>query len=224
MKRTTLKWRFDSSVNGRQILRAIERAGRICYKSEDRITDESAEVFVRMILKRGHHSVLEHRSITVWVQCNRGLSHEIVRHRLAAYSQESTRYCNYSKDKHEGQIQLIPMWQGLTLAQRRRRIKLYQHMEEVYMAEIAEGVKPQQARDNLPICLKTEIMITYNLRQWRHFFALRTADAAHPQLRELTRPMLAEFRRRIPIVFDDVGVEITKEKEAQKRLARDVWA
>lgn len=221
MKLETLKWRFDAAVNGRRILRAIERAGRTCYKSHEKITDNSAEAFARMLVQRGHLSVLEHQSITIWAQVNRGLSHEIVRHRIAAYSQESTRYCSYVKERFGSEIALIPMMDGLTPEQIDRRLYLYDQMESVYLAELAEGVKPQQARDNLPICLKTEIKITYNLRQWRHFFALRTAKAAHPQMRQLTIPMLARFREKIPVVFNDISKEIDTEQDAQKRLARD---
>lgn len=219
MRITRLAWGFDRQISPSRILQAIERAGRTCYRSEDRITDESAEAFVRMIVKSGHHSVLEHQSITVWVRCSRGMSHEIVRHRLAAYSQESTRYCNYAKKKFEGQIRLIPYTVGLTYDQIKRRRKLYQHMEYVYLQEIAEGVKPQQARDNLPICLKTKLYITYNLRQWRHFFALRTPEAAHPQLRQITRPMLRRFQTILPAVFEDVGIAESKREIDQKRLA-----
>lgn len=211
MKIAKLKWKFDSGVNGRRILRAIERAGRKCYKSEAKITDDSAPAFVAKIIKSDHHSVLEHQSITIDVTCNRGLSHETVRHRIAAYSQESTRYCNYSKGRFGEQITLIPMLVGLSHAQVERRLDLYRLIEHVYQAELREGVKPQQARDNLPICLKTEIMITYNLRQWRHFFGMRTTFAAHPQMRELVRPMLARFRRKVPVVFDDVGVVSEKD-------------
>jgi thymidylate synthase (FAD) len=191
-----------TNVDGQLMLQRIEYAGRICYKSESRVTFNSAWAFVQRIIKSGHESVIEHESVTVRIICDRGVSHEIVRHRLASYSQESTRYCNYGKT---GEIVLSPMMWGLTDAQILRRKALYQNIEEVYLAEVSEGVSPQQARDNLPTCLKTEIVMTCNLREWRHFFKLRTAPAAHPQMREITIPMLVEFKRLIPIVFDDIA-------------------
>lgn len=179
----------------------LERCGRICYKSEDRITATSAEEFIRMIEKRGHHSVLEHCIAAAHFVCNRGVTHELVRHRIASYSQESTRYCNYGKDKFAGQIKLIPMLGGLTEEQLRRRQELYILIEEVYLAEVREGVKPQQARDNLPICLKTEIIATFNLREWMHVFTLRCSKAAHPQIRELMLFALDVFAEKIPTIF-----------------------
>ena len=202
-------FKIEDSIRGRgdgiELLKHIERAGRTCYKSEC-LTDDSAQEFVAKRIREGHHSILEHEKITVRVVCDRGVSHEIVRHRLGSYSQESTRYCNYSKDRFGKEITLIPMMDDLTTAQVDRRMALYKHMEEVYMAEIDEGIAPQQARDNLPTCLKTEIVMTYNVREWRHFFTLRTAKNAHPQMRKVMRPLLAEFRRLIPVAFDDVGV------------------
>lgn len=204
MKLVTPHFEIIDAPDGEAMIRRIERAGRICYKSETLITEDSARKFVAMIIKRGHHSVLEHVSVSVRFVCSRGMSHEIVRHRLASYSQESTRYCNYGKAKFGG-ITFTPMMAGLTEKQRVRREALYQRIEDVYLDEIAEGVSPQQARDNLPICLKTELVMTCNLREWRHFFHMRTPKAAHPQLREVTRPLLEAFRFHIPVVFDDVG-------------------
>ena len=193
-------------IDGMEILKRIERYGRVCYKAEDKITNDSAEAFVAMIIKKGHHSVLEHVSATVRIICDRGVTHEIVRHRIASYSQESTRYCNYSKNKFGSEIAIVPMHDNLTPSQILRRVDLYQHVEKTYLEEIKEGVKPQQARDLLLTCQKTEIIVTYNLREWRHFFTLRTAEAAHPQMRKVVRPLLRAFRAWIPVVFDDVGV------------------
>jgi len=204
MEIVDLSFSVETQVNGVAMLEAIERAGRTCYKSEDKITAGSATEFVRRIITSGHHSVLEHQAITVRVVCDRGVSHEIVRHRLAAYSQESTRYCNYGKGQFGGEITLCPMMDGLNLNQVTRRHDLWELAERVYLAELAEGIKPQQARDNLPTCLKTEIVITYNLREWRHFFSLRTAAAAHPQMRRVATAILVRLRELVPVVFDDV--------------------
>lgn len=193
---------FESQMDGVEMLKRIERAGRTCYKSEDRITDNSAEKFVAMVIGRGHESVLEHEKVTVRVICDRGVSHEIVRHRIASYSQESTRYCDYGK---AGEIAVIEP-PGLGGA-RYRWIWAMKCCEEAYVRLRDEGVPPQIARSVLPNSLKTELVMTMNLREWRHFFRLRTAAGAHPQMRELAGSMLAEFRRLIPVVFDDVTAE-----------------
>lgn len=177
----------------------IERAGRTCYKSEDKITEDSADKFVRMIIDRGHDSVLEHQCISVRFICDRGVSHEIVRHRIASYSQESTRYCDYGGKG----IQLIHP-KGLTEAQVMRRVKLFWQIQDVYDAERNEGVSPQIARGVLPTCLKTEIVMTCNLREWRHFFKLRCSPAAHPQMRELTIPLSTDMFKILPAVFGDL--------------------
>lgn len=191
--------------DGDAIIAKIERIGRTCYKSEDKIGPGTSRKFVKMLIERGHESVLEHASVSVSFTCDRGVSHELVRHRLASYSQESTRYCNYSQDKFNNEIMFVPMLTNLTKSQIERREALYRHMEDVYMTEIYEGVLPQQARDNLATCLKTEITMTCNLREWRHVFRLRTSKHAHPQMRGIMQPLLRDFRGLIPVVFDDVG-------------------
>jgi thymidylate synthase (FAD) len=189
------------------MLRHIELCGRVCYKSEDRITPESASKFVSMILESHHESVIEHVSVTVRFIVDRGVSHELVRHRIASFSQESTRYCNYSKGRLGGELtfidaalhlfsqQAIDIWH-VAIAETERR----------YLEMIASGVPAQMARSVLPNSLKTEIMVTANLREWRTILRQRTSQAAHPQMREVMVPLLHEFRRSIPFVFDDLGV------------------
>jgi thymidylate synthase (FAD) len=199
-----------------EMLQRIEKAGRTCYKSEDLITDESAKKFVRMIIRRGHHSVLEHESVSVRIICDRGVTHEIVRHRLASYSQESTRYCNYGQEKHGGGIKVIaPPGLGNSLGIWREAVAV---AERAYL-ELLENHPPEIARSVLPNSLKTEIVMTCNLREWRHFFSLRTASAAHPQMRQIARPMLEAFRILIPIIFDDVGA--IDDGEAMRRSVFD---
>ena len=180
------------------LLQDIERIGRVCYKSEHRITSSSAASFVRNIIARGHESVLEHISITVRFVTDRAIANELVRHRIAAYSQESTRYCNY-KDKIEfiypknvsdGQLQLI--------------MQACAYAEATYQALIANGATPEIARDVLPLCTKTELIATYNLREWRHILRLRTDKAAHPKMRELMQTLLQFFQGLVPIIFDDI--------------------
>lgn len=180
------------------LLQDIERIGRVCYKSEHHITSSSAIPFVRNIIARGHESVLEHISITVRFVTDRAIANELVRHRIAAYSQESTRYCNY-KDKIEfiypknvsdKQLQLI--------------METCACAATAYQALIADGTTPEVARDVLPLCTKTELIATYNLREWRHILRLRTDKAAHPKMRELMQTLLQFFQGLVPIIFDDI--------------------
>lgn len=310
---------FMEPVNGEEVLRHLERCGRICYKSEGKIEDGSAEKFIRSVIKRGHESVLEHasfcfeidsgvyywmneiihvlstehgfnsfvrftkedrtlmsgnvrawrdlfRNMTGWTgipvcfegfikenpvlfpeyqdevfipirigsirpvraddleteneiltHCDktvlfvvdRGVSHEIVRHRIASFSQESTRYCNYSKDGFGGEIAVIqPLylepdtdawvaWEaGCKMA------------EAGYFALLNIGLSPQEARAVLPNSLKTEVVMTANIREWRHFLRLRCSEAAHPQMREVANMLLDMFYGEMPVLFEDVYAEV----------------
>lgn len=193
-------------LDGHNILKHIEMCGRVCYKSEDKITDTSAAAFVAGIIKRGHEAVLEHFNITVKFICDRGVSHEIVRHRLASYCQESTRYCNYSKDGFGGEITVIkPLYLSESGAGYAIWVKACQAAEDAYFDLLNFGCSPQEARAVLPNSLKTEVVMTANLREWRHFFNLRTAPAAHPQMREVANMLLNQMRAMVPVVFDDCG-------------------
>ena len=195
-------------LDGRRMLRKIEAAGRICYKSEENITDGSAEIFVRSILKNGHESVIEHEKISVRVVCDRGVSHEIVRHRIASYSQESTRYCNYSKEKFGKELTFIkPVFWEEDSKEYQLWKNLMKKTEASYNELIEMGAAPQEARSILPNSLKTEIVITMNLREWRHFFRLRTSKKAHPQMRQISRMILEYFQENIPAVFDDIDAD-----------------
>ena len=202
-----------NSVDAISILRSIELYGRTCYKSEDRITTDSAAKFVGMLIKRGHESVLEHEKLTVKFIVDRGVSHEIVRHRLASFSQESTRYCDYNK----GHITfIIPDWYDIEPGIYDRVIgcdpihcqvwmRSMLDSEKSYMALRTEGLRPEQARSVLPNSLKTEIVVTCNFREWRTIFRQRTAMAAHPQMREVMRPLLNELKAVIPEMFYDIS-------------------
>lgn len=178
----------------------IERAGRTCYKSEDRITEDSAARFVRMILLNGHLSVLEHASASLKFICDRGVTHEMVRHRTGTYSQESTRYCNYGKEKFGAEIKVIePPFQEA--GQREKWEKAMLRAERAYLELLEEGAPPELARSVLPNSLATEIVMTANFRNWLHFFELRCAPQAHPQIREvalIARELLAQ---QAPTVF-----------------------
>jgi thymidylate synthase (FAD) len=214
-------YKIITPIDGREILKLIEEIGRTCYKSEDNITEDSAEKFVAKLIKSGHHSVIEHKSLSVRFINDRGISHEEVRHRLASFSQESTRYCNYSKDKFSNELTfIIPSWfksdlvgrfeiiQGTEDPAERNWMSAMLDAEQYYNTLIGYGWSPGQARSVLPNSLKTEIVVTANLREWRTIFQQRCASGAHEQMRELMHPLLAEMKSKIPVVFDDLYPEI----------------
>ena len=192
-------------------LKLIEIAGRTCYKSNDKITEESAKKFVAGLIKRGHEAMLEHSILSIKFICDRGISHELVRHRLASFAQESTRYCNYSKDKFGNEITVIkPFFFEKGSANYNAWYESCQAAENAYFKMLNNGATPQEARSVLPNSLKTEIIVTMNYREWRHFFKLRAArltGPAHPQMEEITIPLLNEIKKLIPVVFDDIIVE-----------------
>ena len=195
------------SKGGVEELMNIERIARVCYKSEDKITPdgESAKKLIKMLIDREHEAMLEHGSISVLFICDRGVSHEIVRHRLASFAQESTRYCNYSKDKFGKEITFIEpvFWDENDYDYEDWERAVYE-AEETYFEMLGRGATPQEARSVLPNSLKTEIVMTANYREWRHFLKLRCDLSAHPQMRELSRPLLKELHSKIPVIFDDI--------------------
>jgi len=197
--------------DGMEILRHIELSGRTCYKSNGFCAEvwdkERTAKFVKNLIERGHESVLEHEKITVRFICDRGVSHELVRHRIASFSQESTRYCNYTKDKFGNQITVIDPGRWMTDEQMGMWTRAMDAAESQYFELIRVETKPEIARSVLPNSLKTEIVVTANVREWRHILKLRTAPPAHPQMRELMIPLLKELKSRIPVVFDDIIVE-----------------
>ena len=198
------------SKGGISELQFLEKIARKCYKSEDKISEdgESAKRLISSLIKSKHEAMLEHMSLSVLFICDRGVSHEIVRHRMASFAQESTRYCNYSKGKFGGEVTFIRpynmpddsiefgIWESAMLI-----------AENSYIELIKDGISPQMARSVLPNSLKTELVMTANLREWRHFLNLRAAGstgAPHPQMLELTVPLLIELQHTIPVVFDDI--------------------
>lgn len=226
-------------LNGEEILKKLERIARVCYKSEGMIGEGTAEKMVRALIKSGHEAMLEHFSFSVKFIVDRGVSHEIVRHRVASFAQESTRYCNYGKS---GEVTFIaPCWSKEDLSGE-HRIKWdglygtserlvpqskvdnwwYWHMaiaERDYLKMLEAGATPEQARSVLPNSLKTEVVMTANLREWRHFFKLRavgTTGKPHPQMREVAIPLLKEVQEKIPVIFEDIALiaEAPKEKTA----------
>lgn len=208
MKIIEPSFEFLSNVNGEEIIKSIEKIGRVCYKSEKSITQDSAFGFIARIIKSGHESVIEHEKITVRVVCDRGVSHEIVRHRIASYSQESTRYCNYSDEKFGKELTLIaPFYWKEDKEKFNIWTETMQKIEDNYNKLIAAGAKPEEARSILPNSLKTEIVITMNLREWRHFFKLRTSLRAHPQMRQVAVPLFKAMKELVPVIFDDITIQ-----------------
>jgi len=232
-------YKILTNLDGLVILKNIEEAARTCYKSEHLITEdsESAKNLVKNLVKRGHTAMLEHGGmISVRIICNRGLTHELVRHRLCSYAQESTRYCDYSKDKHGNEITVIlPLdfydlhtiitedtdcVDTMLMAEFGDKYsfsvgeynqyncwkKAMRNAEESYFKLRSYGVLPQIARGVLPIDIKTEIIVSANPTQWRHIFRLRTSPAAHPQIRIIMINILKDFKKKIPIIFDDISV------------------
>lgn len=200
------------SDGGIEELQKIERAARTCYKSEDKAdkTGESAKKLVTALIKSGHEAMLEHSQLSVMFICDRGVSHELVRHRLFSFAQESQRFCTYSKDKFGNEITVIEpcFWCGDDDRSKMMYNEWYEQCksaESSYLLLTKMGATAQEARSVLPNSTKTEIVVTGNYREWRNFFKLRVDKAAHPQMRELTIPLLHVLKTLIPIVFDDIS-------------------
>jgi len=205
MREIDFSIKIEDEINGNDILKKIERAGRTCYKSEDKLSELSYIDFITAIIKKGHESVLEHEKITVRIICDRGISHEIVRHRIGSYSQESTRYCNYSNSKFSEEITCIkPSFWEVSKDKMDIWRQTILNAEKAYFNLIKLGATPQEARSVLPNSLKTEIVVTYNLREWRHFLKLRTSKSSHPQMREISLEICKQFKELIPVIFDDI--------------------
>ena len=184
-------------------LRRVELAGRVCYKSEDRVTDDSYHRFIQMLMQRGHWSVIEHATMTAHLVTNRGVTHELVRHRVASFSQESTRYCNYNKGKFRGEITVVSPTHLTDENLEAWRTGVHA-AETAYMQMIQSGVSPQIARGVLPNDLKAEIVVTANLREWHHIFSMRCAANAHPHIRQLMKLGLPQMIDWYAPVFDDL--------------------
>ena len=211
MKIINAGYEILSQIDGKAILEQFERIARTCYKSESKITAGSSKRIVRNLVVSGHEAMLEHWSISVKFIVDRGVSHELVRHRVASFAQESTRYCNYSQDKFDNQITVIkPCFFGEGSTSYENWEWSCKCAERAYFEMLRCGATPQEARTVLPNSLKTEIVMTANLREWRHFFKLRaegTTGKPHPQMLEVTIPLLAELKKRIPVIFDDIEVK-----------------
>ena len=230
---------LNNPMTVQDIYKCLETAGRICYKSTSPMTIKTSEKFIRDRIAEGHDAMLEHAKLSVCFTIDRGVSHELVRHRIASFMQESTRYCNYSKDKFGNEITVIePVWFKYIPKERKRMIadmldgvinyteidvpfgtftpceqqfgEWYRSCsvaEQAYFSMLDEGCTPQEARSVLPNSLKTELLVTANMREWRHIFKLRAAGETgkpHPQMLEVMRMLLNELRVKLPVIFDDI--------------------
>ena len=238
---------LDDPQTAIDIYKLLEKIGRTCYVSGEQITENSAENFLRRIIKNGHEAMLEHAHLTVKFTIDRGISHELVRHRLASFAQESTRYCNYHKEKFGDEIAVIepcffddiPDDRKETILKileasgeddadefkdfeptdhERQYANWYMGCEEAetaYFMMLDLGSTPQEARDVLPNSLKTDVVMTANIREWRHFFKLRAAGVTgkpHPQMLEVASKLPNECREKLPVLFDDI-LPMGEEKE-----------
>lgn len=212
----------DIGESGKQkIYSDIEKAARICYKSENLITEGSAQKMVRSLIKRGHEAMLEHASIAVLFITDRGITHELVRHREASFAQESTRWCNYSKDKFENNCTFINPYQLIKddqISKNQSNTQLIYDVwceaclqsENAYMKMLELGASPQVARSVLNNSLKSEIVVTANIREWRHIFKMRAVETygkPHPQMKALMHSLLEKFAEAMPELFDDILME-----------------
>lgn len=211
-----------TTVDKTTLYKQIERAARTCYKSEDKITDDSCVAMAKSLVKRQHLAMLEHASVTVKFVCDRGVSHEIVRHRVASYAQESTRYCNYGNEKFGSEITVIDLATGfkydMNKESDRKKWEIWNNAmmaaESFYFQMLDAGATPQEARSVLPSSTKTEIIVTMNLREWIHFFNLRalgTTGAPHPQMEEVALLALKSFAEAMPEVFGPMYEEFQQE-------------
>lgn len=193
------------------VMPLLERAGRTCYQSEPK--GNPCE-FIRKIIERGHESVIEHQTITVSIVCDRGISHEIVRHRIGSYSQESSRFCRYSN----GVTFIKPFYLEYGSPQIQAWYAAMSVCEKAYLDLLAQGLSPEKARAVLPNSTKTQIVVTYNLREWRHFFKLRCSPSAHPQMRQIAIPLLHRLSLFLPEVFFDIGYDRNFPREHYARV------
>ncbi|NCC68653.1 MAG: FAD-dependent thymidylate synthase [Clostridia bacterium] len=208
MKIIEPSFKIEYCPDGEFVLSHLEQAARTCYKSEDKASPDSASKLLARIIRQGHESVLEHISITVRIICDRGVSHELVRHRHCGISQESTRYANYANERFGSELTFIRpfFWEKPECARLYSRwVSAMDDAEAAYILLIQDGATPQEARTVLPNSLKTEIVVTANIREWRHIFKLRCAKDAHPQMRQIMVPMLAAFAERLPVLFNDLA-------------------
>lgn len=205
------------NYDSRKIMKNLERACRTCYRSEDLTTDESYKTLLKNCINRGHESILEHEKITIRLTCDVGVYKDLTRHRFASFSIESTRYCNYGKDKFDNEIKFIrPVF-----ADEIDKITIWkdtmQTIEDAYMKMVAAGYKPDEMRMILPHSTAAEVTMTANIREWKHILDLRTKKMTHPAVQQVMIPLLLNFQKNMPEIFGDIeyNTDFPKEKYAK---------
>ena len=192
------------SYDSRKIMKNLERACRTCYRSEDLITEESYKSLLKNCINRGHESILEHEKITIRMTCDVGVYKDLTRHRFASFSIESTRYCNYGKDKFNNEINFIRPLFADELDKFNIWKDTMQTIEDAYMKMVAAGYKPDEMRMILPHSVAAEVTMTANIREWKHILDLRTKKMAHPAVQQVMIPLLLNFKKNMPEIFGDI--------------------
>lgn len=213
-------------VDGTKIMKNIERACRTCYRSEGKINEESYKTLLKNCITRGHESVLEHEKVTVRMFCDIGVYKDLTRHRIASFSIESTRYCNYGKDKFNNEIKFIKpcnIDEGTQLYDNWK--KTCEEIEKNYIEMSNLGASPDQLRMILPHSTAAEVTMTANIREWKHILLLRTSSHTHPAIRQLLIPLLLHFKKIMPEIFEEIpyDTEFPKEKYAQLTQIENIY-
>lgn len=204
--------------DGIKIMKNIERACRTCYRSEGMITDDSYKRLLTNCLNRGHESVLEHEKITVRMTCDIGVYKDLTRHRFGSFSIESTRYCNYGKDKFDNEIKFID---PCNMDEKELFNEWYSactEIEQRYLKMAELGATPDQMRMILPHSTAAQVTMTCNIREWRHILALRCSQAAHPSIQQILIPLLLKFKSTMPELFDSIPYNQSFPKEKYAKL------
>ena len=206
-------------IDGVEIMKKIERACRTCYRSEGKITDESYKTLLNNCITRGHESVLEHEKVTVRMTCDIGVYKDLTRHRIASFSIESTRYCNYGKDKFNNEIKVI---KPCNIEEGTESYNLWKEacekIEENYIKMSELGAAPDELRMILPHSTAAEVTMTADIREWKHILGLRTSTHTHPAIRQLLIPLLLYFKEKMPEIFDNVSYDTNFPKEKYAKL------
>ena len=197
-------WIEVENFDGVKIMKRIERACRTCYRSEDKISEESYKNLLTNCLNRGHESVLEHEKITVRIYSDIGTYKDLTRHRFASFSVESTRYCSYNKDKYGNEIAVVnPVYiEDKEVFETWK--KAIEDMEKAYMKMKELGASTDMCREILPHSTAAEYTMTANIREWKHILELRTTNHVHPAIRQVLIPLLLLFKEQMPEIFGDI--------------------
>jgi len=198
------------NANYNQIMKNLERACRTCYRSEDKITEESYKTLLKNCINRGHESILEHEKITIRMICDIGVYKDLTRHRHASFSIESTRYCNYGKDKFENQIKFIKpvnIEEGTEIYEEWK--KSLEEIEKHYIKMAELGATPDQMRMILPHSTAALVTMTANIREWKHILSLRCTKHAHPAVEQVMIPLLIHFKKNMPEIFENIEYDET---------------